>query len=149
MSIRSIGGPEARGSASRSRARVMSAAFGVAVALLVGASVFSYRSAQRSVEDARWSRHTQEVIAQIREVLADMEEEEKRLQAQRDRRVETDADTLKGALLGLPATGLTLLGLAFLALVRENAGRARAEESLHHLNARLEGRVQERTAQVE
>jgi len=199
--------------------RVMSIAFAFAVALLVGASMLSYRSAQRSVEDARRSRHTQEAIAQIREVLAlladaetgqrgfaltgderflepydracamlpgelrglrsliadnprqerrldqleavqgeklryvaetievrrrqgleavahrvgllegkqlmdaaravlaDMEEEEQGHHTERDRRVEAEAAAQKRTLLGLPATGLAVLGLAFLALV--------------------------------
>lgn len=229
----------------------MAVVFATAIALLLGVSVFSYRSAQRSQDDARWSRRTQEVIAKVREVLAlltdvetgqrgfaltgderflepydrarprlpgalarlrsltaddppqqrrldrlealqeeklryvaqtiemrrsqglepvarrvgllqgkhimdearavlaEMEEEEARLQAERDRRVETSAGALNRALLGLSATGLALLGLAFFVLARGNAGRARAEEGLHQLNAQLEERVRDRTAEVE
>jgi two-component system, cell cycle sensor histidine kinase and response regulator CckA len=229
----------------------MAVVFGASIALLVGVTAFSYRSAQRSVEDARSSHDTLETIAQVhevlallaaaetgergfaltaderyaepydrartrlpeeltrlrsltvdnmlqqqlvnrleavqeyqlrqvgqtlemrrsqgleaaarhvgllegkqlmdeaREVLAEIEHEDRRLQAEQDRRVETDAVVLNRSLLGLSATGLATLGLAFFALVRENAGRARAEGGLRHLNTQLEERVRERTVQVE
>jgi PAS domain S-box-containing protein len=229
----------------------MAVVFGAALALLVGVSVFSYRSAQRSADDSRSSRDTLETIVQVnevlmlladaetggrgfaltaddrflepyerarsrlpdqlarlrsftadnprqqqlvgrleavqkeklrhiaqtlairrsegleavalhtgvlegkqlmdeaREVLDEIEREETRLQAEQDRRVEADGVVLSRALLVLAGTGLALLGLAFLALARENAGRGRAEQALHHLNVELEERVRERTADVE
>ena len=230
--------------------RAKSAVFAIAVALLVGGSVLSYRSAQRSVDAGRWSRHTQEVTAQLhqvlallvdaetgarglaltgdqsflepydraraqlpqelarlrtltadnpnqqrrldrldplaaaklrhlartielrrseglgavegghlvegkqlldaaRSVLAELLEEETRLQGERDRRFESSAVALNQALLALSVVGLVLLGLTFLALARENAMRARAEVGLQQANAQLEQRVRERTSQLE
>jgi len=229
----------------------MALVFGAAIALLVGVSAFSYRGKQRLLDEARLSRHTQEVIAQVREVLAlltdvetaqrgfaltaderflepydrartkqpkelarlrsltannphqqrrldrletlhdeklqyvaqiidlrrsqglvaaaqrvgllqgkdimdearavlaDMEAEEKHLQDERERRVESAGRALNRTLLSLSATGLALLALAFYALARENAGRARAEAGLYQFNAHLEKRVRERTVEVQ
>jgi two-component system, cell cycle sensor histidine kinase and response regulator CckA len=241
---------EASAGASRSRVGIMAVVFGTAIALLAGVWGFSYRSAQRSVEEARISRHAQEVIAQVHEVLAlladaqngqngfvltaddrflepyelararlpgelfrlrsltadnprhqrrldrlevvnggqwnrmaqnierrrsrgleavkelagwlegkqlmdearamlaEVEDEEQQLQAKEDRLVEVHTGALSWALLGLSATGLCLLGLAFAALARENQHRRRAEQGLRQLTANLDERVRERSVQL-
>jgi PAS domain S-box-containing protein len=94
-------------------------------------------------------RQGKDLMDEAGAVLAEMAREEMRLDTEGDRRAETDAAAQSRALLSLSATGLALLGLAFFALARDNAGRARGEQDLHRLNVQLEERVRERTAQVE
>src|SRR4051794_34025696 len=73
MSIRDHGNP---GRGVSRRVRVTSVAFAVATASLVTIGLLSYRGSASFLDAARWSRHTQEVTAQVRAVegrLADAE----------------------------------------------------------------------------
>jgi two-component system, cell cycle sensor histidine kinase and response regulator CckA len=102
MPVPPAAGPKGDARAASYAPRMMTVVFGSALLLLAGVSALSYRNAQRALEDARLASEMRETV-------------------ERDLREAADAGVLNRALLGLSVTGLVLVGLAFAALVRQNA----------------------------
>jgi PAS domain S-box-containing protein len=85
----------------------------------------------------------------MRRLVAQMEDAETSLLAEREQRTRRSSTIAKGVILGSGIFTLGFVGLALLALRRDFAGRARAERALREANEHLEGRVRQRTAELE
>jgi PAS domain S-box-containing protein len=78
-------------------------------------------------------RRGREAMDAVLEVHGELESEERRLQAERDRRVAADTDAHNAYLLGLSLLGVTLVALSFVGLLREVRRRRRAEREVERL----------------
>ena len=90
----------------------------------------------------------QKIMEEIRTLIGQMEKAEKDVRSSRQAAAEANfLETRRFALVG-SAASVTMLGLVFFLLIRENARRQRAEVALQKANEELERRVSQRTAEV-
>jgi PAS domain S-box-containing protein len=85
---------------------------------------------------------------QIRQRIDEMKSAEESLLQQRDARARRSTDFSRTVIAGGGALGFAFVGLALVAIRRDFAGRARAEQALREVNEQLEQRVNQRTAQL-
>jgi len=90
----------------------------------------------------------QKIMEEIRTLIGQMEKAEKDVRSSRQAAAEANfLETRRFALVG-SAASVTMLGLVFFLLIRENARRQLAEVALQKANEELERRVSQRTAEV-
>ncbi len=87
--------------------------------------------------------------AAIGELIERMRVTEEGLLAARARRTRAMTQRTRGTLVAGAGLAFIVSALALLAIRRDSAGRRRAEQALRTLNAQLESRVAERTAELE
>lgn len=87
--------------------------------------------------------------AAIGELIERMRATEEGLLAARARRTREVTERTRGTLVAGAGLAFIVAALALLAIRRDSAGRQRAEKALRTLNAELESRVTERTAELE
>lgn len=89
-----------------------------------------------------------ELMSQIRESISGMQQEEERLLARRSAELEASSRTSKTIIVVGDVLGLIFLLAAGLVIQQEMSQRRRAEAEVRNLNADLERRVADRTAEL-
>jgi len=84
----------------------------------------------------------------IRGLLDQMRDAENSLLAQREREANRSSSATQAVIVASGTLGFGLVAFALIAVRRDFAGRARAEQALREANEQLEMRVQERTAEI-
>lgn len=102
----------------------------------------------RGATDAVRTGSHERVTAQIREIVSQMSGEEKRLLEVRSKEATASSRQVKIVIVSGNALALVFLLLAFAAVYREMMRRRDSEEKIRALNAGLERRVEERTAEL-
>ena len=90
-----------------------------------------------------------ELMEQIKQIIAGMKQEEERLLAKRTNELEADSRRSRALIVAGEALGFFFLLVAGLVIHAEMKQRALAETEVRRLNADLELRVAERTAELE
>jgi PAS domain S-box-containing protein len=113
-------------------------------------AVIELRQAQgfEAARSAMLTHRGEQFQEQVRRQIDDMEQAEEALLQQRDGRTRRSTGLTQMVIAGGGALGLAFVGFALLAIRRDFAGRARAEQALREANEQLELRVKQRTAQL-
>ncbi len=103
-----------------------------------------FEAAQHAVQ----SDYGRQIHARIRGLMDEMKQAEQSLLTEREMRSRESRIGAYGVIIGGGAVALAIVALALLAVRRDFAGRARAEQALRDANDQLERRVEERTAEL-
>ena len=103
-----------------------------------------FEAAQRAVQSDRG----RQIHERIRALMDEMKQAEQSLLAEREIRSRESRIGAYAVIMGGGAVAFAIVALALLAVRRDFAGRARAEQALRDANDQLERRVEERTAEL-